>query len=377
MKTKRRIKNTILMKNPLKIILITDSLTSGGAERVMSILANNFSDIGYNTTIISKSHQPAFYQLNEKIKLVFPKTKINYQNKITTLFSRIHLYRDIYKYLKNENPELVIPFSTTTNGAIILLCKMLGLHVIASEHTNYKVKSIFRWFIKRYIYPHANFLTVLTERDKKEYYDRFMNNVIVMPNPLPLAPIENVNISQREKIILAVGNLSRWKIKGFDNLLKIFSTVTNKYSDWKLHIAGGGDPMYLQTLIKDLKLENRVTILGEIKDIQSLMQQSAIFVLPSRWEGLPMVLLEAMSQGMACIAFDCFTGPADILTHGKDGIIIEDQNNTNFAKELSKLIMDEDLRYTLGKNAIETSKTYLPEKIVTRWQFLIEQTTRH
>jgi GalNAc-alpha-(1->4)-GalNAc-alpha-(1->3)-diNAcBac-PP-undecaprenol alpha-1,4-N-acetyl-D-galactosaminyltransferase len=104
------------------------------------------------------------------------------------------------------------------------------------------------------------------------------------------------------------------------------------------------------------------------------MQQSSIFVLPSRWEGLPMVLIEAMSQGMACIAFDCFTGPADIITHNHNGILVEDQNIDKFSTELSFLIENEKIRKTLGQNAIEKSKDFLSSKIVKMWITLITET---
>jgi GalNAc-alpha-(1->4)-GalNAc-alpha-(1->3)-diNAcBac-PP-undecaprenol alpha-1,4-N-acetyl-D-galactosaminyltransferase len=358
----------------MRIIFIIDSLCSGGAERVMSVLANNLSDTGYQITILSKVHQPGFYELSENVTLVYPKTEINYKNAITTAFSRMNLYVDIYKYLKNAKPDLVIPFSTTTNGTVIILCKLLGLKVIASEHNNFRLnlKSFPIWFIKRHIYPHANLITVLTERDKNEYYSKFMKNVVVMPNPLPLVPIEKVNLHQRDKIILSAGNLSRWEQKGFDCLLEIFLQIAPKYPQWKLCIAGNGDSTYLTELITKFELNNRVSLLGEIKDIQNIMQRSSIFTMTSRWEGLPMVLLEAMSQGMACIAFDCFTGPGDLITNGSDGILVEDKNIDQFVVGLSKLIEDQDLRLTLGTNAIENSKKYLPEKIVKRWQSMIE-----
>jgi glycosyltransferase involved in cell wall biosynthesis len=362
----------------IKIIFVVDILSSGGAERVMSILANKFSENGFNITILSKTHKPSFYEIAGNVKLVYPKTIINNNNFVTVLFSRLKLYHDIYIYLKTEKPDLVIPFSTTTNGVIIPICKFLGLCVIASEHSNYKVnlKSLPIWFIKRMIYPKANLLTVLTERDKSEYYGKFMNNVVVMPNPLSMVPISTVNLLTREKIILAVGYISpsRVKVKGFDNLLEIFLKIAPIYNSWKLIIAGGGDLNYLNGIIQKSNLGSQVTLIGETKDLETLMQRSSIFAMTSRWEGLPLTIIEAMSQGMACIAFDCFTGPGDIITNGFDGILVEDQNLVQFESKLSELIENQDLRLTLGTNGIETSKKYLPEIIVRRWHKLIDTT---
>jgi len=355
-----------------KICFITDSLKSGGAERVLSILANEFIKEKYDITIFSKAHIPPFYELDESIQLVFPKVKVNYRNKISTSLSRIHLYREMYKTLKGLKPDLVITFSTTTNGTVIPISRILGIPVIASEHTNYKVSlsSFPIRFIKRYIYPYANMVTVLTQRDKNEYYSKFMKNIVVMPNPLSMPPIEYFS-PDREKTILAVGGINRWKIKGFDNLIEIFSQISKQHPDWKLKIAGAGDSDYIQKLIIDYDLSEKVQLLGEIKDIQTHMAQASIFTLTSRWEGLPMVLLEAMSQGMACIAYDCFTGPRDIITNGIDGILVDNQNISDFVSKLSDLIGTEERRIQLGRAAIESSKNYLPEKIILQWKQLI------
>jgi GalNAc-alpha-(1->4)-GalNAc-alpha-(1->3)-diNAcBac-PP-undecaprenol alpha-1,4-N-acetyl-D-galactosaminyltransferase len=332
--------------------------------------------LNYDVSIISKACLHPFYPLDDKVKLIYPTKNINYKNTITTLLGRLKVYRFIYKTLKKEKPDVVIPFSTTTNGVIIVICKLLKINVIASEHTNYKVgvNSLPIKIIKRWIYPMVNALTVLTERDKEQYYSKFMDNVVVMHNPLPFTPLDNLDtLHNRDKIVLAVGSVERWHIKGFDNLLKIFSQVVSKHPEWKLKIAGGGNSEYLVELINSLNLSENVELLGAVSNIRKLMQTASIFILTSRWEGLPMVLIEAMSQGMGCVAFDCFTGPRDILTNGEDGFLIEDQNNEKFVAQLIRLIEDEDLRYEVGASAIETSKKYLPHKIAAKWELLFKQ----
>lgn len=356
-----------------KIVFVTNSLYSGGAERVMSVLANEFSKI-YDTTIVSKSLTEPFYPLNKSVKLIFPRTRVNYSSLLSTIFGRLRLNINLFFILKNSKPDVVITFCTRTNGTIISLCKFLRLKVIASEHLNYKANSDIRSIIliKKFIYPFADYLTVLTERDKKEYYSKYLKNVIVMPNPLPLIPVTTIFSEKKKDIILAVGEVSRWEHKGFDNLIVIFSRIAQKYPQWNLEIAGTGDASYLNNLISEYKLAGRVILLGEVRDIQSLMQRSKIYALSSRWEGLPMVLIESMSQGLPCIAFDCFTGPGDILTNNFDGILIEDQNIDEFSSKLSLLIENPDLRLKLGYNAIESCKRYNPADIVAKWQKIIE-----
>ena len=358
----------------MRIMFIIDSLISGGAERVMSVIANRFAELGYDVSILSKAHIPSFFILNEDVKLVYPDQTVNYRNKFTIFYTRLNLYISIYRYLRNNRPDLVIPFSTNTNGVTILICKVLRLSVIASEHNNFKLNlnSIPVWFIKRHIYPMANVLTVLTYRDKDEYYARFMKNVTVMPNPLALDPLENNAIVKRDKIILVAGELSRSYQKGFDNLMEIFAQISGNYPEWQLIIAGSGNTGPLELMIKKLNLVNKVQLAGEVSDMQSLMRKCSIFALTSRWEGLPMVLLEAMSQGMACIAFDCFTGPRELITHRQDGILVKDQDKGQFVADLEELLNDRELSMNLGRNAIEKSKQYLPDSIMKKWLLLIE-----
>ena len=362
----------------VKLIFVADTLSSGGAERVMSVLAKSFAETGYDTTILLNTAGPSFYNLGEKVKLVHTPAQINHKNRATVAVSRFGIYSDIFRYLKTEKPDLVITFSTTTNGPVILICKLLGLRVIASEHSNYRVRlnSLQVWLIKRLIYPRADLLTVLTERDCNEYYSKFMNNIVVMRNPLAMKPAETVN-SDREEVILAIGFVSpcKLRIKGLDTLLEVYQKIAAKFPNWRLVIAGGGDPGSLNKIIGEYGLSSYVSLIGEIKDVQPLMEHSSIFALTSRWEGLPMTIIEAMSQGMACIAFDCFTGPGDIITDNCDGILVEDQNTDQFIEKLSRLIENKNLRLELGRNAIETSKKYLPEVILPEWYKLIERYT--
>lgn len=356
-----------------KIVFVTNSLYSGGAERVMSVLANEFAGI-YDTTIISKAQTEPFYLLKKEVKLVFPKTRLSYNNFVATAFGRLKVYFGLFLILKKSRPDVVITFCSRTNGTVIPLCKLLRIKVIASEHLNYKANSKIRSiaFIKKYIYPHADVLTVLTDRDKNDFYGKYLKNVVVMPNPLPLAPVTNISPEKKRNIILAVGEVSRWEHKGFDSLITIFSELAPKFPDWNLEIAGTGDATFLNNLIAKFNMIGRIILLGEVRNIQELMQQAKIYALSSRWEGLPMVLIESMSQGLPCIAFDCFTGPGDIITNGIDGILVEDQNMEEFSSKLSLLIENPELRLQLGYNAIESSKRYTPGDIVAKWQQIIE-----
>ena len=359
----------------MKLIFVTGGLISGGAERVMSIIANGLSKRGLNISIISKQHLKPFYKLNDSVKVLYPEGNISYNNGFKRFFSRLIVLIDIFKILKFEKPDIVIPFSTTTNGSIIIIAKLLNIKVIASEHSNHKVglKSPSICFIKRLIYKMTDYLMVLTQRDVDDYYGNFIKNIVVMPNPLALISVNYTNEYQREKTILAVGNVSRWKPKGFDNLLSIFANIQNRIPEYRLVIAGGGDPTYLKQICLELNIENKVEFLGEVNDIEHYLKKASVFTLTSRWEGLPMVLIEAMSQGLPCVAYDCFTGPGDIITNGKDGILVNDQNKEDFGQELISLIKSEKKQTSLSKEAINTVKKYEVNTILDEWEKLLNK----
>ena len=356
-----------------KIIFVTAGLVSGGAERVLSTIANGLSRRDYDVEIISKQHIPPFYNLDDDIKIFYPKNKITYTNHFLKYFTRFLLYKDIFLKLRKEEPEIVVTFSTTTNGIIILISKILGIKVIASEHSNYKVglKNPFIWMIKRVIYKFSDRLTVLTKRDNEKFYGKFIKNITVMPNPLSLNPINTNSKFKRENTLLAIGNLSRWKIKGFDNLLLIFNEIQKLVPNYKLQIVGGGDSSFLAKLSNELGISNKVEFIGEVSDIQNYMQKASIFVLTSRWEGLPMALIESMSQGLPVVAYDCFSGPRDVISCYKDGILVKDQARDLFVKEVVNLIHNKKLRFKLAVEAIKTVKKYDIDSIIDRWELII------
>lgn len=359
-----------------KIIFVIGNLSSGGAERVLSIVASGLSKRGYDVSIISKQHVRPFYKLNDGVNVLYPNREISYNaTGFKKIFSRLLVLLDVFKILKLEKPDIVIPFSTTTNGSIIIIAKLLNIKLIASEHTNYKVdlQNLHIWFIKRIIYKMSDYLLVLTQRDIDEYYGDFIKNIVVMPNPLSMIPINHNNEHQREKIILAIGNVSRWYVKGFDNLLLIFANIKNRIPEYKLVIVGGGDSTYLKQICLELNIKNKVEFIGEVSDIANYMQNASIFTLTSRWEGLPMALIESMSQGLPCLAYNCFSGPADIITNGKDGILVEDQNNEKFGQELISLVKNKNRQANLSKEAIQSVKKYEINSILDKWEKIIKQ----
>ncbi|SDF31146.1 glycosyltransferase family 4 protein [Cellulophaga baltica] len=351
----------------MKIDFIISALHGGGAERVMVLLAEYFSKKGHIVKLIT-FNDGEFYELNENITRV----KLHHgriKNHKIRSFINLHSY---YK-LKSNRPDFIISFLTLINLITIIVAKIYGINIIASEHINHlQQKSKLALFTKKYIYKYANYITVLTSYDIN-YYKKLKANVVVMPNPSTFSSFNEIG-NIRDKSIIAVGNLDRYNHKGFDNLISIVAPIFKKYPDWTLKIIGAGDvgKTFLKNLVEKHNINSNVEFFGFKSNVSTYMQESEIFVLPSRFEGLPMVLIEAMSQGMACIAYDCVTGPSDIIENNYNGLLIVDQDSIKMREGIISLINDENLRAKLKNNSTESIKKYDIENIYQQWLKLLK-----
>jgi len=351
----------------MKINFISSSLVGGGAERVLVNLANHFVTIGHEVSIITFNHGDDYEISKDILRVRLHEGKIN-NHKLRSANNLIKHYRE-----KNNRPDIVISFITETNLISIPVCRFYSLKIICSEHITYLQKGNYvTKFTRNFLYRFANAITVLTSFDKP-FYENKGCKVVVMPNPCTFTPLINDSVN-REKVILSIGNLNRYHHKGFDNLIKLSAPILKNNKDWVLKIIGGGDngKEILAKLVVDHDIEEQVIFTGFRNDINKVMQESSIFILPSRFEGLPMVLLEAMSQGMACIAYDCKTGPADIIDHEENGLLIKDQDMPEMQDGLTLLLRDEELRRNLGQKAIKSLSKYSVENVGRLWEDLFK-----
>ncbi len=358
----------------MKILFYINDLRGGGAERVLSILANEFSKRKHKVIIVTK-RQRCDYTLDKKVQWKFIFTKNEIENKrsiIDKILRRISYIPRLIKAMKKEKPDVIISFLINANGKLIFISKYLGTPIIVTEHTNYSNDmNIISWLTRRWIYKLSDAVTILTKYDYDNHYKNFLSNVYIMPNPLSFDPIDK--LMYKDKIILAAGSLDRWQIKGFDNLLEIFAGVIRKHSDWKLLIAGSGDEgkKYLLQLAGQLGIRENIEFLGFCKNIDQIMLKSSIFVLTSRYEGFSMVLIEAMSQRCSCISYDCIAGPGEIIRNNFDGILVKNQNKQEMEQGINRLIEDKDLRTYLANNAIKNVQRFSIDRIGNDWLNLI------
>lgn len=353
----------------MKVLFASGSMQGGGAERVVSILANDFASRGWRVSILVV-RGASVYPLDAAVRVVPVYQEADITSSLgNKILRRLSYVPRLLARVFMERPDVIVPVhGDGWNGMFIMLAKLLGIKVVAAEHISHTAgRPGWRRFLeRRVLYRMADQVTVLTRFDF-DHYRHFIRRLTWIPNPLGFAPVDS--IGQREKVVLAAGQLDRWSHKGFDKLLEVFATVAPRHPGWRLEIAGSGDlgRSYLQQRVEALGLNERVVFLGFQKDIDQVMRRASVFVLSSRFEGFGMVLLEAMSQGCACVSFDCEAGPAEIITSGLDGLIVSNQDNASMASALDRLLTDGGLRARLAASGLDTVKKYSPRSIGHQW----------
>ncbi|MFD0534781.1 glycosyltransferase [Actinomadura luteofluorescens] len=183
--------------------------------------------------------------------------------------------------------------------------------------------------------------------------------------PLPPRPSRRVH-----KVVLAAGRLVH--AKGFDVLLRAFVPIAAEHPDWTLRVFGGGPRRdRLRALIDDLGLGGRAEVRPRTRDLHAEMERASVYALSSRREGMPMVVIEAMGMGLAVVAFDCPTGLAEVIAHGRDGLLVPAGDEDALTAALRAVIEDPGLRDRLGEAALRSSRAHHLDRIGPRWSRLI------
>jgi len=375
----------------MTIFILCSYLGYGGAEHVATMLANGLCN-KHQVFLITNLNREVTYHIDPNVKLLNWSGASN--NKAKRLICEI---KNLRYYLKEFKPDVIlgIMYKCSLYGKLASIGT--GIPVIQTEHNSFERPSSAPMsskdkFLKFYVNKIFDAVTVLTEADKKSIDNR-LKNVYVMPNPLALQPAESV--PQKKKIILSSGRLDSWHVKGFDLLFQAWNKIEKKNSDWDLQVAGWGSKQstidFVQQLAKDAGCENRIQLLGFREDIVNLYKESSIFVLSSRYEGFGLVLIEAMSQGCACVACDYKGRQKEIIGDPpksslnmedfqkdgieicENGILCEPENVEALAQAMDKMISDEELRRKMQENGIERSKYYSIDNTIARWEALINK----
>lgn len=356
----------------MKLLLITNNINqTGGVERVINILANQFTcSLNYDIEIISlnSEYTNTFFEFNNKIKISHYGIKPEYSKSI---IERVKIEKkftkNIREILESKEYDIIMTFHCTISKAVLDNKKYLKGKVVATEHLNYSNFTFIRKIINILTFRKSDKFVVLTKYDKS-LYSRFLKNIEVIPNAVPFNT--NKISNKNKKRIIAIGRLE--EIKGFEYLIDIFNLVHDKYQDWILTIIGcGSEQKNLEKRIKEYKLEDRIQILQFTNNVQEELLNSSIYTLTSKSEGFGLVLIEAMECGLPIVSFD-IPSSKEIISNLEDGILIPKGDIQEFAKQLSKLMKDYDRRKVYGECAKKNAQRYHMDNIINQWDNLFK-----
>ena len=363
----------------MRIAFIVPSFGPGGAERVASLLCNWWAEQGHAVTAITFEPLDAepLYKLHADVplrQLASFNRRVSLASSVATNVRRLFRLRAV---LNDFKPDIIVAFTTEANVVALWAALGLGIPVVVSERNQPDRLGLGAWrqVARRLSYPMAAALVVQIEAIAEWGRKRFRVPIHVIPNPVRLALVSNRSEQPSEKLLLAVGRLVRQK--GFDVLISSFARVAAAHPNWKLVVYGEGpERAALEARIRGLSMTERIFLPGLSRDIGAVYAAAALFVLPSRFEGYPNVLLEALATGCPVIATDCPGATAEILQHGRYGVLVPPENVDALASALDRLMSDETLRAAYSRHANEAVAPLDVGLIAGRWLDLFEAVHR-
>ena len=344
-----------------------DMSRKGGTEKMTALIANRFCEDN-NVSIISLmfSEDKILFELDNRVQhIIVPKS----EGKL----SIVKQISFIHKFIKSDKIDWVINVDIGSAMFGVLAAFFTKAKVVTWEHSNFYNNwgsKIFP-FIRKFAVKHSDALVVLTETDKKNYTDnlKIKKPIYVISNPIEktehIYPVES-------KTIISVGHLI--PIKGFDYAIKSSAVLLHNHPDWKWVIYGdGSERAKLEELIKDNALENNVFLPGVTANISDEYKKAAIYVMTSKMEGLPMVLLEAKSYGLPIVSFDIMTGPRDIIRDSVNGYLVSYGNTEELIEKISRLMNSDELRMSFSDNSSLDMEKFDFDEIIKKWNMIMEK----
>lgn len=362
----------------LRITLVIYSLSSGGAERVISAMANYWARQNKLVTLLTFTEESfvPFYELDARVNYQPLNLARKSKNIVSAISANIGRIRKLRAAIINSNPDVVISFLDQTNIQTLLATRGLRFPVIVSERAVTLRSTLSRaWRIMRkWTYFSAEAIVLQTKSSCNHVPSQWKKTTHVIPNPVVNPPTE-FEINEQllpSNSLLAVGRLEPQK--GFDLLLKAFAKLPQSTADWTLSILGEGSlRKQLVELRDELGLAEKVFFLGRKPNVYEYFSQADLFVLSSRYEGFPNVLCEAMASGLPVVATDCPCGPSEIITNQVDGILVPTEDVEALSDSLETLMTDFQKCSELRSEAVKVINRFDLSSIMSQWESLIEK----
>ncbi len=355
-----------------KIGIVLGNLSGiGGTGRAVSILANEICD-QYDISVVCyyQDMNKIGYALDERITIqsVFDKP--------TTMSRGILKYvRYLRRFIREEKVETLVVCGVLHMPGGIIAAKSCGIKVICCDHSNYMCVSDakFERQCRNFAALFSDVLVTLTEKDIANYRANMTPRAIMMaiPNIVDSRLLEHRGEAYRidSKKIVSVGRLTY--AKNYEAILRIAQKLLKRYPDWSWDIYGEGElRKELENAIRENSLQ-RVRLMGNVPDMYDRYNDYAFLVMSSRYEGFPMVLLEAMAKGIPCVSYDCQTGPSDIILDQKNGLLVPANNEMELTRAVETLIQDDALRVRFSYHTSESVERFSTAETLKKWNSIL------
>jgi glycosyltransferase involved in cell wall biosynthesis len=360
----------------MKILYITPRINdAGGLSRIISIKANYLIEhFDYKIHILTqnKGNFPLFYNFSDKIVLHDMVLKNNSISKLYSFISQtkknIQLIKPDIIILCEGFKGFFIPWFISLK--IPVLFEVHGSILNSESKPNTSFISSFKFkseiFIKKKLARKFTKLIVLSEESEQEWKTK---NTFVLANPNWLKSTKTSNLQNKKAIMVARHSYE----KGIDSALYIWQKVIEKHPNWILEVYGDFDKnLIYQNLANKLQLQDNIVFFEPVKNIEEKYIEASFCLMTSRTEGFGMVLVEAMTCGLPCIAYNCPVGPKVIIKNDYNGFLINEGNTDEFVLKVFKIIENKDLLKEMSENGITSSKLYDLDTIMGKWNTLLK-----
>ncbi|MGE4504703.1 MAG: glycosyltransferase family 4 protein [Desulfovibrionaceae bacterium] len=364
----------------MRITFVIAGLGIGGAERILALVANGLRSRGHDITILTfaQADVTPSQPLDPAVRLEQLDLARPARTAIKALANNLERLRTLRRAIRKSTPDVVVPFMDTTNVLTLLALAGSGIPVVACERTDPARHRIGRaWNLLRNLtYPMAARVTLQTSGTAGAFPERIRRRCSVLPNPVAIdsSGVQEAEITR--PAIIGVGRLSREK--GFDVLLRAYSLARAELPPGTgLWILGeGAERPNLETLRGELGLGGAARLPGAVSRPGPCLAGADLFVLPSRFEGFPVALCEAMACGLPVICTEFSSGMADIVTPGENALVVPCDDPEAMAAAMRRLLADETLRSRLGRTAAASMERFSLRHILDRWEALLNECLR-
>lgn len=348
----------------MHIAIVTTHMTAGGAERVISQLLGVWSKNDIQCSLILLNKKEIFYSIPENVKIYEIGTLHNKH-----YVDKIKKYARVRKIVKTIKPDVVL--SMPEEIGIYVIGALLGTKypVIVSERNNPWVmpdKKVTR-ILRKLLYPFADGFIFQTKQAASFFSKKIQKRGIVLQNPLDISRIPARYEGEREKVIVGAGRL--FPQKNFPLLIDAFGDFYATHNDYKLVIYGDG---YLREELENYaqsKLpKDSFLFAGQVKNLPETIKNASAFVLSSDYEGMPNVLIEALSCGVPSVSVDCAPGgAAELIEDGINGFLVPIGDRSALSEKLSFIIDNPDVADAFSKKSVELKSKLDSEKVCLEW----------